>query len=205
MTRSNASPDHLPGSEAPPADGRRLRGQDSRARIVGAMLEIIREGEVAPGAEQVAARAEVGLRTVFRHFQDMDSLYREMSGAIEAVLRDIIDQPFRSESWRDQVMELIERRAQAFETIGPYKRAGDAIRHRSPFLQADSSRLSRALREILVGVLPAEVAARPDIIEPLDLLLSFETWSRLRREQRLEPEAAQAVVTGLAARLIGED
>lgn len=169
------------------------------------MLDLIREGEVTPGAEQVAARAEVGLRTVFRHFQDMDSLYREMSGAIETVLRGIIDQPFRSQDWRDQLLELIERRTRAFETIAPYKRAGDAIRHRSPFLQADGARLAKALRDILIGVLPAEVAARQDRLESLDLLLSFESWSRLRNEQALDPEAARAVVVDLVSRVIRED
>ena len=55
-------------------DGRRRRGQDNRARIVAAMLEIIHGGELSPGAEQVAQRADVALRTVFRHFSDMDSL-----------------------------------------------------------------------------------------------------------------------------------
>lgn len=169
------------------------------------MLELIREGELAPGAEQVAARAEVGLRTVFRHFQDMDSLYREMSGAIETTLRTIIDQPFQSADWRDQLVELTGRRARAFETIAPYKRAGDARRHRSPFLQADAMRLTRALREILMGVLPTEISGRPEVLEALDLLLSFETWSRLRREQGLEPAAAQALIEGLVTRTIRAD
>ena len=70
------------------ADGRRRRGEDNRARIVAAMLEIIQEGEVSPSAEQVAERADVGLRTVFRHFSDMDSLYSEMSEAIEQMIAD---------------------------------------------------------------------------------------------------------------------
>lgn len=169
------------------------------------MLKIIREGELAPGAEQVAARAEVGLRTVFRHFQDMDSLFREMSGAIETTLRTIIEQPFHSTDWRDQLLELAERRAWAFETIAPYKRAGDARRHRSPFLQADAARLTRALRETLLGVVPLEISGRPEMLEALDLLLSFETWSRLRREQGLEPAAAQALIKGLVTRTIGAD
>ena len=66
----------------PAEDGRRRRGEDNRAKIVAAMLEIIHAGEIAPSAELVAQRADVGLRTVFRHFQDMDSLYREMSVVI---------------------------------------------------------------------------------------------------------------------------
>src|SRR5665213_2368302 len=95
------------------SDGRRRRSQDSRARIVAAMLDLIHGGEVAPGAEQVAERAQVGLRTVFRHFKDMDSLYREMSHAIESELRTVVLRPFKAETWRERVLELIDRRSQA--------------------------------------------------------------------------------------------
>src|SRR5580692_11820333 len=101
------------------ADGRRRRSQDSRARIVAAMLELTRAGDVAPSAEQVAERAQVGLRTVFRHFNDMDSLYREMSHAIEGELREVVLRPFKAKVWRERVLELIERRSHAFEKIAP--------------------------------------------------------------------------------------
>ena len=74
--RAQQSPDEPPAQEE--RDGRRLRSIDSRARIVKAMLALIEEGDMAPGAEAVAARAEVGLRTVFRHFKDMESLYRDV-------------------------------------------------------------------------------------------------------------------------------
>src|SRR5436305_13207547 len=112
-------------TDAPAArsDGRRRRGQDNRARIVAAMLEIVHAGEVSPSAEQVATRADVGLRTVFRHFRDMDSLYREMGVAIEAELLRVVATPFASADWRGRVLELIERRSAAFEKAGPYLRA----------------------------------------------------------------------------------
>ena len=119
------------------SDGRRRRSQDSRARIIAAMLDLIHGGEVAPGAEQVAERAQVGLRTVFRHFKDMESLYREMSHAIESDLRATVAKPFKGETWRERVLELIDRRSQAYEKIAPFKRASDAHRHHSRFLTAD--------------------------------------------------------------------
>src|SRR3990170_4269525 len=86
------------------ADGRRRRGMDNRARIVAAMMEMVRADEIAPSAERVAARADVGLRTVFRHFQDMDSLYREMSLAIEREIRAIIDQPLQTAPGQERVV-----------------------------------------------------------------------------------------------------
>ncbi|HET6970008.1 MAG TPA: TetR/AcrR family transcriptional regulator [Phenylobacterium sp.] len=184
-------------------DGRRRRGQDNRARIVEALMALIQEGNLSPSAEQVAAQADVGLRTVFRHFQDMDSLYREISKVIEEELRLIIARPMHATDWRGRVMELIARRAEVFERIGPFKRAADALRHRSRFLGADHDRLVGALRALLAAALPAEVAGDPLRIEVLDLLMSFEAWSRLRVEQRLPPERAQAVIEDAVRKLIG--
>ena len=186
----------------PAADGRRRRGEDNRARIVAAMLEIIRSGDVAPSAEQVAQRADVGLRTVFRHFQDMDSLYREMSVVIVGELKVVAETPFRSKDWRDRVVELIERRAGAFEKIGPFLRASTGFSHRSRDLEVDNARLVAALRVLLERQLPPEVARDQPKLEILDLLLSFETWSRLRRQQGLSPKRAKETLTAAVRRLL---
>ncbi|WP_293497803.1 TetR/AcrR family transcriptional regulator [Phenylobacterium sp.] len=182
------------------SDGRRKRGEDNRARIVAAMLEIVQSGEVAPSAEQVAARADVGLRTVFRHFSDMDSLYREMSEAIEIEVKAVADQPFKAPDWRGRVLELVGRRGVAFEKIGPFRKASDAFRHRSRFLGDDADRLSQRLREILERVVADAVDRQT--LEALDLLLSFEAWSRLREEQGLSVDQTQAVLETAARRLI---
>jgi len=194
-------PTALPDEET---DGRRRRGQDNRARIVAAMLDLIRAGDVSPSAEQVAARADVGLRTVFRHFKDMDSLYREMSEVIESELRTIIVRPFLAADWRERMVELVHRRAAAFEKIAPFKRASDAYRHRSRFLSQDNSRLVAALREIIERTaLPALADDRPRL-EALDLLLSFESWSRLRLEQELSPQQATQVLEVAVNRLVAD-
>ena len=166
------------------------------------MLEIIHAGEVAPSAEQVAQRADVGLRTVFRHFQDMDSLYREMSVVIARELREIADRPFKSGDWRERVVELIERRAVAFEKVGPFLRASTVFRYRSKFLEVDNVRLVTALRDILKAQLPPAVARDQLKLEALDLLLSHESWSRLRREQGLSPKRARDTLAAAVRRIL---
>ncbi|MDB5463935.1 MAG: hypothetical protein JWP23_2324 [Phenylobacterium sp.] len=191
-----------PARTPPLADGRRQRGQDNRARIIAAMLEIIHSGEVTPGAEQVAQRADVGLRTVFRHFQDMESLYREMSAVIEGELRAVVAQPFRSEDWRERVIELIERRSGAFEKVGPFLRASAVFRYRSKVLGIDYARLNATMREILKYQLPPAVARDQLKVEILDLLLGFESWSRLRREQGLSPKRARETLETAVRRLL---
>jgi AcrR family transcriptional regulator len=183
-------------------DGRRRRSLDSRARIVNAMLELTRETAVAPSAEQVAQRAGVGLRTVFRHFQDMDSLYSEIARPFETELRLWARRPFKGETWQDRVIELIARRGAAFETLAPLRRASDAMRHNSAVLQAQHATLTTMLRTILRGLVPKR-AVDTATFEALDLLLGYEAWSRLRREQGLSPAQARKTLQTAVRALIG--
>ena len=200
--KRNVSARSTLAAEAADPDGRRRRSQDSRARIVAAMLELIQAGEIAPGAEQVADRAQVGLRTVFRHFKDMDSLYSEMAHAIESEVRDVVGRPFKAEGWRERILELIERRSLTFEKIAPYRRAADAHKHRSQFLAAAHGRLAAESREILKRQLPAEITRDPVKFETLDLLLSYEAWSRFRREQGMNPKRAREMLDAAVRRVL---
>ena len=52
-------------------DGRVQRGARNREAILDACLELIRERAALPTAQDVAVRAGVQVRTVFRHFDDM--------------------------------------------------------------------------------------------------------------------------------------
>ena len=174
----------------------------SRARIISAILELTEAGHLAVSAEQVAAHADVGLRTVFRHFRDMDSLYREMAGVIETRLRAQIPLTYESETWRGRLVELIRRRSRVFETITPFRRAAALQRHRSPWADQDQARLSVQLRAILRDLTPQAVVADATLFEALDMLLSFEVWERLRREQGLEPDRACAVIERSAEALL---
>jgi AcrR family transcriptional regulator len=186
----------------PELDGRRRRGQDNRARIVAAMMEIVHAGNVAPSAELVAARADVGLRTVFRHFQDMDSLYREIGAVVSGKVRAILNAPLKAADWKGRVLELIGQRSEAFETIAPFKRAADVFKHRSKYLGQDYAGLVVELRRVLVHELPPEIQRDAARVEALDMLLSFETWSRLRREQELPVERARDVLVAAVRPLI---
>ena len=188
-------------SDAVRVDGRRQRGEDNRARIVRAMLELILDGDYTPNAEQVATRAEVSLRTVFRHFEDMDRLYREITSPLEAELRQLAQKPFASSHWQGRILELVDRRSQAFEKLAPYRRAANVHRHRSHQLAEDGRRFATILREILKHNLPEEFHGT-DLLETLDVLMSIETWLRLREEQGLSPKRAQQVLESTVGRLL---
>ena len=179
---------------APRVDGRRTRGEDNRRRIVDALCKLVERGRAMPSAEDVAAEAGVGLRTVFRHFADMETLYAEISERMVAVIRPIIAQPFTSSGWQEQLAELAERRSHVFERILPFKIAGDAHRAGSAFLTNEQKTIVKMQRESLRGVLPAKIIQDRARFDALDLVLSLESWRRLRTDQGLSVRDARAAV-----------
>jgi AcrR family transcriptional regulator len=184
------------------SDGRRRRSETSRDKIVEAMLALVAEGQITPSAEQVAARAEVGLRSVFRHFKDMESLYAEMTARLSRHYQMWLV-PFESADWRGQLGETLDRRVSTYERLMPFKRAGDAHRHESAAIQAEHARTLELMRSRLKSLLPDNITGDALVFETLDLLLSFETWQRLRVEQHLPADTARALLTAQVDRLIG--
>lgn len=175
------------------ADGRRVRGADNRRKIVEALLKLVEAGNPVPNAEQVADAAGVALRTVFRHFADMDQLHAEISERMMAEIRPIIERPFEKADWRERIEELVDRRAVVFERLLPFKLAGDAHRAGSPFLTTEHRALVKMQREALKRAL-VQMPKSALAFEALDLLLCIDSWKRLRLDQGLSPREARNVL-----------
>ena len=101
---------------APPVDGRRARTVASRARILEAMIDLLQAGETQPSAEAVAAKAGVGVRTVFRLFSDVDGLYRGLQRTMAERLAPILAEPVNG-SLAERLDVLVGRRSQIFEEM----------------------------------------------------------------------------------------
>ena len=185
-------------------DGRVQRGARNRERIVEAMLDLVKSGELRPTAEQVADRAGVGTRTVFRHFDDMDALYSEMNEAITREARTLQEHYEAKGSLSERIAACVDRRAAVFEYITPFKRAAALQLWRSEFLQNQHNQMNRTLRDELAHALP-ELESHPDAVrDAAELATSFESWNRLRGDQRLGRERAAATVKAILYGLLGE-
>jgi len=186
-------------------DGRVARSERSREAIVEAMLALVGEGEPSPTAEQVAERAQVGIRSVFRHFRDMESLFAAMDERLEARVAPRYAAPPPSGGLEERLRALLERRCRLYEAIAPYKRAAAMRRAESPFLRETHAALARRLRADLRRWLPELERAPEPLAEALELVSSFEAWDRLRSDQRLGPARARVAleltVLALAAEL----
>ena len=168
------------------------------------MLELVREGRIAPTAEEVAQRANVGLRTVFRRFKDMESLYAEMSVAISEKVAPIIDEALAHDVWWRNFAQLLERRLKVYEIIMPYRIAADALRFQSNVLHSHHRAIVRDERERLVGALPGFLLDDSARIEALEAILSFDMWNQLRNDQKLSVNQASDVIYLLASSVLPE-
>ena len=176
-------------------DGRVLRSERSREIIESALYELVGEGNLEPTAQQVAERADVGIRTVFRLFSDMEALYATLDAQLLAELTPMLrDGPPPDTGLRERAVALVCDRAALFERIAPYKRSSNLKRRRSPYLTEQHRKLVRELRARLLRWLPELRDAPDEITEALDQATSFEAWDRLRSDQRLGRPRARAAM-----------
>lgn len=183
-------------------DGRKRRSERSREQIIEAMFELVRQGELDPGAARIAEVANVSLRTVFRHFEEVDGLYQEMNRRVKAEVMPIVEAPFNATNWQDTVRELVDRRSEVFERIMPFRVCGSVRRFRSPFLMQGHQEFVSMERAILDSVLPEEIRSDTVLEAAFDSVLGFETWRRMRQDRGLSVAESRETIRHLIEALL---
>jgi AcrR family transcriptional regulator len=185
-------------------DGRRRRSERSRQAIIDAALALMEEGVLIATAQQIAERAGVGIRSFFRHFEDMESL----SEAIDEQIRDKYEALFlggdRGGSLEERIEHAVERHADAYESVSNIVLATLAQRWRYEVLRKNYARNQRGLRKDLDDWLPELKAMPRNRREAVDAIASFEMWHRLREHQGLGKKASVEIVSELLKGLIDE-
>ncbi len=177
-------------------DGRHRRSAHSRQRILDALIALLSDGEMRPSADQLAERAGVGRRTVFRLFSDMESIY---AGLYAQMRSDLQRERDANDSGEQQPFDrVLARRCRFLERWLPLHRAAAAFpRDGGPVDRAQRA-FAADLRRDLAHALgdDAEPKGLP-LLEALDALLSPEVWARLRLDQKLDAGAAQRALSKL--------
>ncbi|MEM6626378.1 MAG: TetR/AcrR family transcriptional regulator [Pseudomonadota bacterium] len=155
-----------------------------------------------PRIAEIADKAGVSLRTVFRHIEDVETLNREMAEQVEAEITPVVSAPLKATSWRGRLEEMLQRRAQIYEHVMPVKMAAGLRRFRSEFLMADYQRFLDEERTRLVAILPDVIVQNKPQLAALQMATSFQMWRRLRQDQRLSPEDALETLAFTVERLI---
>jgi AcrR family transcriptional regulator len=180
----------------------------TRRRIIDATRELHTEqGIAATSWDDIAARAGVGVGTVYRHFPSLD----ELIPACDEISMQIVALPHPQDvpslfDGIDAPAERIERLVR--EAFAIYERGAPelhAIRN-EPDVHPSVAEAGEELEAALAALVDA--AVKPSGITPADravvrAMIDLGTWRALR-DQGLEPaEAVEAVSLMLAARVAG--
>src|SRR5438132_11759096 len=92
-------------------DGRVVRGRRSREAVVDALLALIDEGDVRPTAQRIAERAGVSLRSLFHHFDDLESLFVAAADAHQARIAPVLRRLPRTGPRADRVAAFVDARS----------------------------------------------------------------------------------------------
>lgn len=181
-----------------PIDGRTARAIRTREAIVDACIELVDAGELRPTAPRIAERASVSVRSVFQHFDDLETLYTAVGARVVervALLTRSIDPttPLHARS-----AEFVRQRCAINEALSPMLRA--AVVH-----APGSSTINRQFQTghdwvcgMVAEVFGPELAQigsdRESAYNALVVAGSWSTWNLLRSlEHRSEAEAEVAV------------
>ena len=184
------------------SDGRRQRSERSQTAIIKAALSLMDEGTLVPTAQQIADRAGVGIRSFFRHFADMDSLFLAADEMLLSSYEALFEVDDRAGTLSERVARAIDLYGNAFDQLRAIILCTQAQLWRSPKLRENYGWHQKRLRKELELWLPEVVALPKDRREALHAVASFDMWHRLREHQGLSPKASSDIVTSLVNDLI---
>lgn len=193
------------------ADGRRLRAARNYEAVVGAVLDIVRECPPnaihLPSAAEVAARARVSERTVFRHFADLDALFVAAASRIRPVQQIYLGPRPDAPGLDDRIEVLVGLRAKFYERIAPVRRVAIYLSQTHSLVVEQLAEGYATARAQVADVFAPELSRldprrRSLMIDALDLAASWASWDALRTIQGCSVPRTRKIVTEVLTDLL---
>lgn len=183
------------------ADGRSVRRERNRETIVAALLHLYDEGHIDVSAAEIANRAGLSERSLFRYFDDVDDLYRAACDAqfdrisLVAEISDLGCGPLAA-----KIEHFVDQRIRLFKKVGNIGRVARTHSHRVPLIQKQLSKGRKILRDQMLRHFRDELAAmerpaRSAAIAAIDVLCSYESYELMRHDQGLSDAAVKSALT----------
>lgn len=191
---------------APTTDGRTLRSLRTREAIVDATIALLEEGDLRPTAPRVAERAAVSVRSVFQHFDDLETLHASVAERLVDRVAVLLVPVAPDLPLPERLDRFVHQRALLLEAVTPIRRAADV---HGPFSTEITARLRDGqafLRDELVRTFSPELDAagadRGELLDALDAVLSWSTWEGLRAGLGRDQPTAERVLRRLATAVL---
>lgn len=164
-------------------DGRTLRRTRNRNAVIVALIDITREGDLHPGASEIADRAGVSHRSIFRYFDDLDDLVRTAidhdlteAGPL-ADIRDIGAGPVA-----ERIAALVDARIALYEHVDATMQLARMRAHSIPWIDECIARVAEQFRTQIAKHFGPELAALSDeqrslIVDGILVLTSYDSFT----------------------------
>ena len=178
-------------------DGRAARALRTRHAVVDAMLDLVDEGNIRPSAALIAQRAGVSLRSVYQHFDDLETLFDVAAERHRQRYAHLEPLPELPPDLGRRIQAYVAHHARRLEAVSPMARAAAL---QAPFSPGVASRLAGAWarhRETLAAAFAPELAKaeqRERLLNAAEVATSWPTWESLRTTIGLSAGEAVAVV-----------
>ena len=165
-------------------DGRFARSKKTKDAIVRALLKLLRNTPF-PTAEQVAKESKIGLRTVYRQFKDMESIYLSLHEECMHSLGQIfnsdvdLDRPFN-----ERVCFAIRERFTIYDKYETLFIATISNSARLPTLVNQVAESYQVMRERFIKIVPEIENLSTMKSDLLFTRILFPSWFSLRNVLR---------------------
>lgn len=187
-------------------DGRHAIRERNRLAVVDAMLALYATGNLDPSSDQIAERAGLSPRSLFRYFDDIDDLVRVAVARHHDRVAPLSELDASTDApLAERVRRLVAQRLRLFDAIAA---VGTVARVRAPFQPLVASELRTArkfwreqLRQLFAPELRALGKPTADgVVASIDVLTSYESVQLLRDDQQLSSaQVAAALVHSITA------
>jgi len=191
---------------SPKPDGRRLRAVRTRAAIVTALYDLVREGHLAPTAAQIAARAGVALRSIGQHFPSREAL---LAAVAEHHTAQVTTPVRATGSLAARLDTFVHARADELERTAPLRRAIALSPSPAEAVLVAQRRDHLRRRDELAAAFAPELDglasdARRATLDRLYVVSSGASWDTLRTHTSLSARAAAEAMRALLTAVLAQ-
>ena len=163
-------------------DGRNLRSINSQKLIVDACIKLFKAGNLEPTAQQVADESGVGIRTVFRQFDEMENLFK----SVDAVLSKDYDFEVRydpSSSFDSRLQSTISHMNAGYEKHKLIMFMTVSKMWKYEFLRKNYLMYQDLIKSKTEEILPEVLSFDTESRHLFHASLSFAMWTRLQGQK----------------------
>jgi AcrR family transcriptional regulator len=188
-------------------DGRRLRREQNRAAVIDALIQLFEEGSYTPSSGEIAERAGISPRSLFRYFDDVDDLNRfavERHLDTHRALFEVHIDPGAPTATK--IQQFVEARVRLHETVAPAARAARLSAHRRGVVAEQLFETRTFMRaqvlETFAGELEGESVA---LLPAVDELCSFEAYEFMRQGHGMSRAKATSSLIAALTQLLNNE